>query len=433
MKRFIFKPKISTFFILIALFLSMSLVAQNDFAEYKGKVIDGSSNRALEAVNLSVNETNISTITNSDGEFTFKVPKKYLDSKVVISLLGYNTYVIPIKELSNKDNKIKLYEAVTQLSTVSVSAYKNAENLVKKVFKEKNNNVQNESVFMTAFYRETIKRRNRNVSLTEAVVNILKQPHTSQQHDAIELSRARKSTDYKRLDTISVKLQGGPFSTVYLDIMKYPEYIFTDETITSYDFSFDKPSTINNRNVYVVNFSPKNNSLNLNYNGKLYIDVQSLALVSAVYALDVSNKSKTKNLLVTKKPRNVVVYPLEANYRVDYKAKNSKWYYSYSNLYLKFKISKKRQLFNKVYSLASEMAVTDWEINTTDKRIKNKDKLRPTVIITDAISGFSDPNFWGKYNLIEPDKSIESAINKIRKSIEKQKKKDKKATVSSRP
>jgi hypothetical protein len=128
--------------------------------------------------------------------------------------------------------------------------------------------------------------------------------------------------------------------------------------------------------------------------------------------------------LVKKKPRDVVVYPLEANYRVDYKAKDGKWYYSYSSLSLKFKVNKKRQLFNKVYALSSEMAVTDWDVIKGDKSIRSGDRLKPSVIITDAISGFSDPNFWGEYNLIEPDKSIESAINKIKKSIEKQKQKE---------
>lgn len=409
----------STFIMmLLAVF---SLHAQVDFMEYNGKVIDGKSKKTLEAVSLNVNETNISTITNSEGEFTLKVPKKYLDSKVVISILGYNTRVLPLTELSKKDNKIMLYEAITELSAVSVSAYKNAESLVKKVFNDKNKNIQDESVYMTAFYRETIKRRNRNVSLTEAVVNILKQPNASFQRDAIQLGKARKSTDYRRLDTVSVKLQGGPFSAIYLDVMKYPEYIFTDETISSYNFSFDEPTTINNRSVFVVSFTPKNNSLSINYNGKLYIDVNTLALVSANYALDVSDINKSKNLLVRKKPSDVIVYPLEANYKVDYKAKGNKWYYSYSNLSLKFKVNKKREIFNKVYTLSSEMAVTDWEVNTADVRIKNKDRLRPTVIITDAISGFSDPNFWGEYNLIEPDKSIQTAIDKIRKNIEKQK------------
>ena len=430
-KSYVIKRYTST--LILMLFVLVSLNAQTGFTEYNGKVIDGRTDKTLDAVSLNINKTNISTITNSEGEFTLKVPNTYLDSKIVVSLLGYNTYVVPLSELSETINTIKLYVAVTELSAVSISAYKDAESLIRKVFSDKNKNLEDSSILMTAFYRETIKRRNRNVSLTEAVVNILKQPYSSSQEDAIQLGKARKSTDYKRLDTVSVKLQGGPFSTIYLDIMKYPEYIFTDESIATYNYSFDAPSTINNRNVYVVNFTPKDNSLNVKYQGKLYVDVKTLALVSANYALDLSNVKKTKNLLVKKKPSDIEVYPLEANYKVDYKAKGDKWYYSYSNLSLTFKINKKRELFNKVYTLASEMAVTDWEVNVADKRIKNKDRLRPTVIITDAISGFSDPNFWGEYNLIEPDKSIESAINKIRKSIEKEKEKEKKQTMRSTP
>ncbi|HEX9826376.1 MAG TPA: carboxypeptidase-like regulatory domain-containing protein, partial [Flavobacteriaceae bacterium] len=46
--------------------------------------------------------------------------------------------------------------------------------------------------------------------------------------------------------------------------------------------------------------------------------------------------------------------------------------------------------------------------------------LRPSIIIADAVSGFSDPDFWGPYNLIEPDKSIEIAIEKIRKKLERE-------------
>ena len=74
-----------------------------------------------------------------------------------------------------------------------------------------------------------------------------------------------------------------------------------------------------------------------------------------------------------------------------------------------------------MYSLSSELAITDWEINTTDIKIKGNERLKPTIIIADAITGFSDPDFWGDYNLIEPDKSIEIAIEKIRKNIENQK------------
>ncbi len=41
-------------------------------------------------------------------------------------------------------------------------------------------------------------------------------------------------------------------------------------------------------------------------------------------------------------------------------------------------------------------------------------KLSPYVIMSDRITNSADINFWGKYNIIEPEKSIESAIKKIK-------------------
>ena len=63
------------------------------------------------------------------------------------------------------------------------------------------------------------------------------------------------------------------------------------------------------------------------------------------------------------------------------------------------------------------MAVTDFQTNTPIKRIEAKERLKPSIVLADAITGFADPDFWGEYNLIEPDKSIESAINKIKRNL----------------
>jgi len=35
----------------------------------------------------------------------------------------------------------------------------------------------------------------------------------------------------------------------------------------------------------------------------------------------------------------------------------------------------------------------------------------------DESSGFKDADFWGAYNVIEPEKSIESAIKKIKRKL----------------
>ena len=399
--------------------LGSSLHAQKSYTEYKGKVMNIDTREPLVFVNLMVKSTNVSTITNTEGEFALKVTNSTIDEIVMVSLLGYQQRELKLSTLASSNGDIFLSQRITQLSEVNLTAFKTAEALVRKVFADKYNNTLDQSVLMTAFYRESIKKRSRNVSLTEAVVNVYKQPYSSARKDLITLHKARKNTDYKRLDTVTLKLQGGPFSAVYVDIMKYPEYIFTDTTLGLYNFTFDMPSTVNDQPVYVVKFKQKKTVFGPGYQGKLYIEAESLALVSATYALNIVDSKMASELFVRKKPRDVDVTVTQAAYRVDYREKDRKWYYGYGSVQLAFKVNKKRKLFNSVYTLSSEMAVTDWYINSAGFKPKPKDRLKPTIIIADAISGFSDPDFWGPFNVIEPEKSIQFAIDKIRRKIKR--------------
>ncbi|MCW5520440.1 carboxypeptidase-like regulatory domain-containing protein [Aureitalea sp. L0-47] len=389
-----------------------------DFTEYSGTVVDGETNDPLVSVSIKLSKTNLGSISNDEGAFTIKVPNDRGIDAMVFSLLGYETKRIPLSQLTSEKNRIQLIPVVTELSQINISTFKSAKALVRAVFDKKKENNMKQAAVMTAFYRETIKKRNRNVSLTEAVVNVYKQPYTSAQKDNIGLHKARKSTDYRRLDTVALKLQGGPYSTLYLDIMKYPEYIFTPIMIDEYDFSFGAPSTVNDKPVYVVNFKQKEEIDVPRYYGSLFIDSESLALSSAIYSLNLTDmKGQANKMFVKKKPRDIDVTPLRASYRVDYREKDGKWYYGYGNVDLSFKVKKRGKLFNSVYTLSSEMAVTDWEVNTTKARLRNRERLKPTVIMSDEVSGFKDPDFWGPYNLIEPEKSIESAINKIQRKL----------------
>ena len=143
-------------------------------------------------------------------------------------------------------------------------------------------------------------------------------------------------------------------------------------------------------------------------------------MASANYGLDVSDSRLARDLLVKKKPSSINVYPTEANYLVNYVQRDGRWYYGYGSVSVTFKVDKKRKLFNTEYTLSSEMAITDWQVDGADNMLSANKKLRPTVIISDAVSGFSDPDFWGEYNLIEPEKSIESAINKIQRKLKRE-------------
>lgn len=386
--------------------------------EFKGAVLDSQTKKPLVYSDLNIKGTNISTITNTEGEFSIKVPKAYRTAKLLISHLGYNSLEIPLSELKDTSNEIYMEEAFTTLSEVNLKTIKDVEALVRETLKRKDVNYYNNKAIMTAFYRETIKKRNRNASLSEAVVEVYKQPIESNKNDAVKLIKARKSTNYSRLDTLAIKLQGGPFSNLYTDMMKYPEFIFNPDNLSDYIFSYANTSQIKGNEVYVIDFKPNPDIDYPLYYGKLYIETKSLALTSAVYKLNVKDKKLTGEMFVKKKPSRVDAYPTEAAYRVDYRIKNGKWHYGYSNITLTFRVKWKRKFFSSTYTLSSEMAITDWEQNMTGID-KPKERLSPTVILSDKATGFSDPDFWGEFNIIEPEKSIESAILKISKQLKR--------------
>ena len=391
------------------------------FKEFRGSVMDAVTNDELVFATISVDNTNISSVTNTEGEFALKIPDSLINRNIAVSFLGYQKKLIPISSLAKTDNTILLEPISIALEQIDLVAPKNALELVKQMLNNKGENYLENPVKMTAFYRETIKRRNKNASLAEAVAYIYKQPNSSARKDIIDLYKSRKSTNYSRLDTVALKLQGGPFTPLFVDVMKYPEYIFGENLISYYDFAFLKASTINSKPVYVVSFKQKEGVLEPMFYGKLYIDSATRALASAVFNLNVEDRERASNLLVRNKPNDIEVYPTDASYRVDYRILNGKWYYGYGNVQLAFIVNRRGKLFNSKYYVSSEMAITDWQENGSGSHIRWRDRMKPSIIISDEASGFSDPEFWGAYNVIEPEKSIKSAIGKIQRQLERDK------------
>ena len=365
---------------------------------------------------LSVEGTNISTVSNAEGEFLIKIPEEFKDKKLIISYIGYKNAEIPFYQLNAENIRIALEPLVIELPEINIIS-RDANELIKSVFEKRNVNYPNQKIFMTAFYRESIKKNRSYVSLAEAIVDILKQPYTSYLSDEAQFYKSRKSTDYKKLDTLVFKLMGGPYNSLYLDIMKYPEYLFMDDMMTNYEFTFDHVTYTDHQMIYIVDFKQQPYIKEPLYYGKLYIDAETLALQSAIFNLNLDDKERAASLFIRKKPFNARVFATKASYRIDYIKRGEKWYYNYSRIELNFKIDWKKRLFNSNYYSIIEMAITDWEPFTEEKKIK--DKIKHTVILTDEALGFSDPAFWGEYNVIEPEQPIETAIKKIQKQLQK--------------
>ena len=389
------------------------------FKEFKGVVMNSRTKSPLEFATLSVSNTNISTITNLDGGFSLKVPLENLGESVRISYLGYKTSIIPLSQMQETGNSVELEEAFEKLPDVNIADV-DANTVIRKAMENRADNTLKEPLIVKAFYRESIRKRRTYASLSEAVVDIYRSPFAAESKDYVILDRARKSTDYRKIDTLVIKLQGGPYNNIGMDMVRNRDLFFSSDMFEVYQFKYDKMVNMDNRNVFVIDFEQKPTIVEPFYKGKLYIDSESYALVKTEFSLNLANLNKAKRFFVKKKPTNADVIPLDTKYIVDYRQQDGKWYFNYSRIELSFKVKWDKKLFNSIYNISIEMAVTDWEVNEDKTVVRSKDRMRRSVILTDQASGFSDPDFWGENNVIEPDKSIDNAIRKIQKNYEKE-------------
>ena len=406
------------FLIVIQSEAQINPINKNDssaFKYFKGTILDSKSKNELTFASITVTGSNISTISNSEGDFSIKIPIDRQDASLIISFLGYKEKVISIKDLKQEKNILYLEPINILLKEVVVNAM-DANKLFSNVLNNRSKNYGDSAIKMVGFYRESIKKRRTYVSVLESIVDIEKMSFSSGIQDQVDILKGRKNVDYSKLDTINFKLEGGLFTALFIDLIKDPTNIFSENVFDFYNFRFEDITQINDKQVLIISFKQKSSLEDPDplYSGKLFIDAKSLAIISATFQLNVENRAKAGLIFTRKKPKGLVLYPTEVSYQVDYRQQNNKWVFSYSRGDITFKLNWDKWIFNTSYNTTFELVNTNWENQDNQAQI-NTQKLSPYVIMSDKIPNAVDVDFWGQYNIIEPEKSIESAIKKIQR------------------
>jgi hypothetical protein len=211
-------------------------------------------------------------------------------------------------------------------------------------------------------------------------------------------------------------LQGGPFNALYIDLVKYPRYIFEGDLIDAYNYTLVEQNYQDQDLIYTIAFEPIQVTREYMYKGTLKINASKLQLLQASYELNIIDPDRAAQLFVRKKPSNLRVWPKQVNYFVNYGLYKEKGIYNYSNVNMSFAVNYKRKIFNKTFTLKAEMATTDIK-PVENTKIEKDQRFKTSIILVDQAEGFSDPDFWGAFNIIEPEKSIEVAIRKIQRKL----------------
>ena len=393
---------------------SLCAMAQDDAVWIlSGKVTDAKTRKAMPHV--SVTDRSVGTVTNEAGEFVLKLQQA--PETVTFSCLGYKSQQLSAKDMNGVRVEVRMEPSTVMLDEIVVQGA-DAKELVKMAMKKITDNYPSEPNLLRGFYRETVEKRNHFTSISEGVVDVYKTAYSkSDWRDGVAILKGRRLLSQRPSDTLAVKLQGGPVLPIYLDVVKERDILLNDEELDNYSFRYATMSKADDRNQYVIEITPLLVMPYALYQGRLYIDQETLAFTRIELSLDMSDTDKVTQMILKKKPAGLRFTPREMSIYIDYKTDNGITRINYLRNVIRFRCDWKRKLFKSNFTVTSEMVVTDRQEGGDLKPIRTRDTFNRRDNFYDKVVFFNDPGFWGNDNIIEPTEDLLKGIEKIKRRI----------------
>ena len=385
-----------------------------------GVVRDKESRKKLENVAVSLVGTPIGTVTNAEGVFSLKIPHMDTIPQLELSHIGYMNARFSASAPEGSNNMhatILMIPIALQLN--EVVAYGNsARSIVEEALERIPKNYPSGESMTSAFYRETVQKGHRYISISEAMLDVYKTSYRQRtsDRDKVQIDKARKLLSQKQSDTLGVKVVGGPNLPLFMDVVKNAYALFDEETLDYYSFVQEPSVFIDDRLQYVISFRPRVKLDYALYVGRVFIDREHLAFTRAEFELDLSDRERAIAAILYKKPLGLRFRPLKVSFLITYRQHDEVTCLNYICNEMCFKCDWKRRLFSSSYVARSEMVAVDREEHP-ERVIARRDAFKPYQVFYDIVKEYWSEDFWKDYNIIEPTESLEDAVKKLRKQM----------------
>lgn len=303
---------------LILFFISIfaSALSQN-YIILQGTIVDKSTLKSIPYVHLQLDETNIGSTSNKEGNFLLKIPTDRQEFKVVFSHVGYQLFHISSQGLIKKDT-IFLTPNTTVLKELTFKE-KKAKEIVDTAFQLINRNYFSRKTVLQGYYIEQVKIQKKNAYISEGVIEILKQNYSKRHTSGIVTSLKQRDKKFKVLDSLDVRFYAGAHSAHRFDFVMSKEEFINPKYNNKYKYELIQRVDLGRSSCYEIKFTPKPSS-DAEYIGSLFIDIKSYAFVGAKYKLSRIGVKKENSILNTKFSYK------EREFSVDYARFDNKYY-----------------------------------------------------------------------------------------------------------
>ena len=385
-----------------------------------GVVRDKENRKKLENVAVSLVGTPIGTVTNAEGVFSLKIPRMDTIPQLELSHIGYMNARFSASAPEGSNNMhatILMIPIALQLN--EVVAYGNsARRIVEEALERIPKNYPSGESITSAFYRETVQKGHRYISISEAMLDVYKTSYRQRtsDRDKVQIDKARRLLSQKQSDTLGVKVVGGPNLPLFMDVVKNAYALFDEETLDYYSFVQEPSVFIDDRLQYVISFRPRVKLDYALYVGRVFIDREHLAFTRAEFELDLSDRERAIAAILYKKPLGLRFRPQKVSFLITYRQHDGETCLNYICNEMCFKCDWKRRLFSSSYVARSEMVAVDREEHP-ERVIARRDAFKPYQVFYDIVKEYWSEDFWKDYNIIEPTESLEDAVKKLRKQM----------------
>ena len=374
-----------------------------------GYLIDEEDEKGIAFASVSILNTSTGIIANQEGGFQLVIPDSLQAGKVKFSHIGYESREIDIQLLKDQMIELRLKPQVIPLQEIVISIVDPVQELNEMLGNRKNNYIS-EPVYLMAFYREGINHNNRNIDLTESVLQIYKTDyHKNARSDQVKLIKKRRLKNTQDTDTIFPQIRSGVQSCLILDIIKeLPDFIVPNDE-SQYTYFYQGKSMIDNKPVNIISFRQKSYIIEPLYTGELFIEAESKALVEVRFEINNEFVSKATLLFIDKISGGLKIDLQQAKYIVSYKlSDDGRYYINHVRGDIRFKVRQKKRLFSTPLDFWFEMVTCD--INTENaKTFPRRERLSTSRIFAETKHEY-DKTFWENFNIILPEEELEEEI-----------------------
>lgn len=377
-----------------------------------GRVTDAENGEPLPYATIGIKSKGKGTVANYEGEYTLKLGKEFLDDTLVVSYLGFFSRKIPVEQAVDNHFDISLTRFYVPIPEVLIRN-REPQELIRNAKRNIPENYGSNPVQMTAFYRESVSKRNKLQTYSEAVLMMYKSPYTASLfNDQIKIYKSRKINNLERSDTLTFKLSSGLDGSLRLDGVKNTFDFLSTESFPYYNYRMTDIINIGDEAAFVIEFEQKEQVTDMALpKGVMYINTVNYGIHAVDFEINEDYIDELERSYIQQAAKSFNVRIRSVKYRVNYRYINDRFYLNHVRGDLEFYARKKNRLFGNTYTIFFEMAITD--IDTLNVRRFEREERAPLHSIFSETINTYDRQFWGTDNYLGPEEGIKEALSRI--------------------